>query len=481
MRSLKRALPTTRGREFHLPNNPVYLIRRHSYHLHKNGDRSESTCGHPQPCVMLETEIFLDFKGHFYRGMDVRDLCRRATFDEVIFFFLHKRWPNESELKRKNCYVQNELNRFCERNVLEMGRLLQTSDPLQLIRIALLKFSHQSEQQTETEGEPKSTHDPLFNYLKILAASVKLLLRWGHSELVSPPMNDYADFTSFLIDAYPTEGKEVNFHNKGKEEDDAENLNASRESNESKGQTLTPHPWREERIKLLNAFLVCMCEQGINENTFFVRMLSSVQCHNYFSLCVSASTFYIDAFRNVDLRDSLEGFLRFVVPSVGTIKRGEHNKFHKNREPEGGHLRQGNHLDDEIATHLNVDFFFHKGNSYREKNAILKEHLTEYCNNTCEKNLHCLKHFEQVEEFFLKNQKKHASCYYYPLLTFHLLGVPLPLLPSVFFIMRLLSFMAHRQEQITNNKLVKYAGVYVGVPPRGFHMQPLHRGATSPH
>ncbi|ANQ08935.1 Citrate synthase-like [Plasmodium coatneyi] len=476
MRSLKRALSTIRGSEFRPLNNPVYLIRRHSYHPHKNGDRAESTCGRPEPCVMLESEIFLEFKGHFYRGMNVRDLCKRATFDEVIFLFLRKRWPNGNEVKRKNCYVQNELDRFCERNVQEMGRLLQTSDPLELIRIALLKFSHQAETETETKTE--RSDDPLFNYLKILAASVKLLLRWGHSQLGSPPVKDYVDFSSFLIDAYPMGGREVDFHNRVKE-DGAGNLNASRQMNEPKGETLTPHPWREEKIKLLNAFLLCMCEQGINENTFFVRMLSSVQRHNYFSLCVSASTFYIDAFRNADLCHSLEGFLRFVVPSVGSAKRADHSQPCKHREPEGGQLPQGDHLDDAIASPPNVDFFFHKGNSYKEKNALLKAHLTEYCNNTSEKNLHYLKQFEQVEEFFLKNQNKHASCYYYPLLIFHLLSLPLPLLPSVFFIMRLLSFTAHRQEQIENNKLVKYAGVYVGVPPRGNHMQTSHRGATS--
>ncbi|GAB67453.1 citrate synthase-like, partial [Plasmodium cynomolgi strain B] len=397
--------------------------------------------------------------------MDVRDLCRRVTFDEVIFLLLRKRLPNESELKGAKCYVQNEFGRFCERNVLQMGKLLQTSDPLELIRIALLQLSHQAEAEAEVgaEAESHSGDDPVFNYLKILAASMKLLLRWDHhSQLVSPPMQDYADLSSFLIDAYPMGGREKDSQGRSKQQDGAEDINGSLGSNEPKGKVVTPHLWRGEKIKLLNAFLLCMCEQGINENTFFVRMLSSVQHHNYFSLCISASTFYIDAFRNVDLCHSLDAFLRFVVPSIGSTKQGEHSQLRKHREPEGVQLRQGDHLDDAIGAPPppNVDFFFHKGNSYREKNAIIKAHLTEYCNNTCQNNLQCLKHFEQVEEFFLKNQNRYASCYYYPLLIFHILSLPLPLLPSVFFIMRLLSFTAHRQEQIGNNKLVKYAGVY---------------------
>ncbi|KJP88957.1 hypothetical protein AK88_01451 [Plasmodium fragile] len=480
MSCLKRALCPIRGNEWRPVNNPVYLIKRHFSHVHKNGDRAEGACARPQPCVMLESEILLDFKGHFYRGMDVRALCRRATFDEVIFLLLHKKFPNQSELKRKNRHVQNELERFCEGNVLEMGRLLHTSDPLELIRIALLQFSHQAkraaEKRTEEKGDAekgdaeegegeRDEDDPVLNYLKILAASLKLLLRWGHSELVPPPTQDYAaysDFASFLIDSYPMGGTEGDFLQE-----------------------------REEKKKLLNAFLLCMCEQGMNENTFFIRMLSSVQGHNYFSLCVSASTFYVDAFSGVNLSHSLEGFLKFVVPPVRGAKRAAQDQLCTHGEAEGGQLgqaelrqgqrRQGDHVDEAIAEPPNVNFFFHKGNSYKEKNDILKKHLTEYCNNTCEKNLHYLKHFEQVEEFFLKKQKKHASCYYYPLLIFHLLNLPLPFLPSVFFIMRLLSFTAHRQEQICNNKMVKYAGVYTGVPPRGNHMQVEHRGATSPH
>ncbi|KMZ98590.1 hypothetical protein PVNG_04282, partial [Plasmodium vivax North Korean] len=200
-------------------------------------------------------------------------------------------------------------------------------------------------------------------------------------------------------------------------------------------------------IKLLNAFLLCMCEQGINEYTFFIRMLSSVDRHDYFGLCLSASTFYIDAFRHVDLCQSLEGFLTCQLP-------------------------QEDHSHDEAATPPSEDFFFHKANSCREKNAILKEHLNEYCNSTSEENLLCLHHFEQLEEFLLKRRNRYASCYYYPLLIFHLVGLPLPLLPPVFFLMRLLSFTAHRQEQIRNNKLVRYAGIYVGEPPG----EVAHRG-----
>ncbi|KMZ92223.1 hypothetical protein PVMG_02211 [Plasmodium vivax Mauritania I] len=307
MRSFKRALSTVRGNEFQPPNNPVYLIKRHLSHSPKDGDRVKGTCGRPQPCVMLESELFLDFKGgsewrlsggHFYRGMDVRDLCRRATFDEVIFLLLHKRLPNGSELKRANCFVQKELDRFGGGDVLQVGRLLKASSPLELIRIALLEFSHQG--GGEVGGV--NSDDPVWKYLKILAASLRLLLRWGHPQTVSPRMRNYADLASFLIDAYPQGGAE-------KQQDGEGDVEGSHQMKDPKGGTRTPHPWRREKIKLLNAFLLCMCEQGINEYTFFIRMLSSVDRHDYFGLCLSASTFYIDAFRHVDLCQSLEGFL----------------------------------------------------------------------------------------------------------------------------------------------------------------------------
>ncbi|CAI7721539.1 citrate synthase-like protein, putative [Plasmodium vivax] len=495
MRSFKRALSTVRGNEFQPPNNPVYLIKRHLSHSPKDGDRVKGTCGRPQPCVMLESELFLDFKGHFYRGMDVRDLCRRATFDEVIFLLLHKRLPNGSELKRANCFVQKELDRFGGGDVLQVGRLLKASSPLELIRIALLEFSHQG--GGEVGGV--NSDDPVWKYLKILAASLRLLLRWGHPQTVSPRMRNYADLASFLIDAYPQGGAE-------KQQDGEGDVEGSHQMKDPKGGTRTPHPWRREKIKLLNAFLLCMCEQGINEYTFFIRMLSSVDRHDYFGLCLSASTFYIDAFRHVDLCQSLEGFLTCVVTSAGGGAHGhlqkgretegeqlqkrreaegeqlqkrreaEGEQLHRHRQPAGEQLPQEDHSHDEAATPPSEDFFFHKANRCREKNAILKEHLNEYCNSTSEENLLCLHHFEQLEEFLLKRRNRYASCYYYPLLIFHLVGLPLPLLPPVFFLMRLLSFTAHRQEQIRNNKLVRYAGVYVGEPPG----EVAHRGGMSP-
>ncbi|GAW81928.1 citrate synthase-like protein [Plasmodium gonderi] len=436
MHILKRAHSTVKVNNLFFKKF-CFLVKRYFAYVDKKGIDMKGYSGYSLPHIMLESEIFLEFKEHFYRGANVRDLCKDVTFDHVILLLLQKGLPSAKELIQKNLYIQNELKTFNEKNILQMSRILQISHPLELIRISLLQFAQHE----------KDNNDSISSYLKILAASIKMLPYFHGSQCFSPhtPQKEYTDLSSFIIENYTIKGFQTEFS--GKTYEPNEIIQKEEDGKEREKRTIL---WKKEKIKLLNTFLILMCEHGINENTFFVRMLSTVHGYNYFNICLSAVTFYIDIFRNIDLYHSMRGFLQFNVehtPSDTSCSSYEKTKKSMEMIP-------------------SVNFFFHKSNCYRKKNTIFKEYLTDYCKNTCQENVDLLTHFKQIETFFLKNKNKYPSCYYYTLLTFHLINLPLQILPPLYFLIRLLSFTAHINEQVGNNKFVKYSGVYIGNPPK---------------
>ncbi|KNG75342.1 hypothetical protein PFMG_01390 [Plasmodium falciparum IGH-CR14] len=175
-------------------------------------------------------------------------------------------------------------------------------------------------------------------------------------------------------------------------------------------------------------------------------MISNM-CTNYFNICISMVTFYIDIFKEINLHTSLQYFLNF--------KMFQNKKENKDI------------INDNIEENQ-LNFFFLKNNNFNKKNNILKKIITDYCKVTSQHNINILNHFIQVENYFLKHKNKYPSLYYYTLLLFHILNIPLYYYPSFYFISRLLSFTAHINEQKENNKIIKYAGVYMGIPARQY-------------
>ncbi|SOV77437.1 citrate synthase-like protein, putative [Plasmodium reichenowi] len=394
--------------------------------------------------LFLETEIFFEHKDIFYRGINIVDLCTYGNFEETIYLFLYKKLPNIKELKEKRNIFINGFKLLDEKRIYEMYNNVTNCNILELLRNY---FIHSSQ-------DKKKFPDINTCYYEILAIYLKLI---NPEYSVENYKNVFLDNKIYTNDFFSS-CLLFNFYIKSnclKEKIKKENNDKIVMNNiynydhinnciESKDLICNVPEVNYDMysIKLISNVLIILCDNNINESTFLVRMISNM-CTNYFNICISMITFYIDIFKEINLHTSLQYFLNF--------KMFQNKKENKDI------------INDNIEENQ-LNFFFHKNNNFNKKNNILKKFITDYCKVTSQHNINILNHFIQVEKYFLKHKNKYPSIYYYTLLLFHILNIPLNYYPSFYFISRLLSFTAHINEQKENNKIIKYAGVYMGNP-----------------
>lgn len=397
------------------------------------------------PCIFF---FFYHIKDIFYRGINIVDLCSYGNFEETIYLFLYKKLPNIKELKEKRNIFINALNLLDEKRIFEMYNNVSHCNILELLRNY---FIHSSQ-------DKKKISDINTCYYEILASYLKLINPKYSLENYKNVFLDHKIYTNDFVSSCLL----FNFYIKSnclkekikKEKNDKivmnniynyDHINNHIESKD----VICKVPqvnYDMYSIKLISNVLIILCDNNINESTFLIRMISNM-CTNYFNICISMVTFYIDIFKEINLHTSLQYFLNF--------KMFQNKKENKDI------------INDNIEENQ-LNFFFLKNNNFNKKNNILKKIITDYCKVTSQHNINILNHFIQVENYFLKHKNKYPSLYYYTLLLFHILNIPLYYYPSFYFISRLLSFTAHINEQKENNKIIKYAGVYMGIPARQY-------------
>ncbi|CRG93673.1 citrate synthase-like protein, putative [Plasmodium gallinaceum] len=422
MNNLKRKLSTfsLKQNKYHFLKKNFFFEKKYISSNKKNEKITKENC-QILPNIILETEIFFEFKEIFYRGFNLCDLCKMSTFDEIIFLLLYGRLANLKELDEKKNYFESIFRNFDERKIFKINEILENSNFLELLRICMFNFSLLE----------KNNNDINLSYYKILACSLRLIMVFYSNKKDHLRINEkkFDNFCSFFIENCDFRWKTM--------KKDIENTTYEKDRlNENENKI------KKEKIKLLNILLILICENNINEKTFLIRMISNIN-DNYFNICLSAVTFYIDIFKKIDFNSSLESFLNFEF-SPNNITKYEMDKK------------------------SNINFFFYRNCFFLKKSNILKQYLVKYCSNTYKSNLDILNHFMKIENFFLKCENKYASSYYYTLLTFYLLDISAELLPVLYFLSRLLSFTTHINEQKKNNKIIKYSSTYIGNPPMNY-------------
>ncbi|CAD2095499.1 citrate synthase-like protein, putative [Plasmodium vinckei] len=385
--------------------------------------------GHTFSHLFLETEIYFEFKGKvFYRGHNLKSLCEMTTFDETVFLLLYKKLPNNTELDEKRNYLKNEYIRFVEneKNIIKIMEILKSNNLLELIRMCILDLSLVEE----------NNKDINLNYYKILAISLRLLsIFYSKNNLCESMFTDkvYDNVCFEIIRNCSNNNTLVN--------------NVPKlEYNKSTGvDKIDEMEDKKDKEKLLNVLLTLICESNINENIFLLRLISNMnEKNNYFNIYLCAISFYIDIFKNINFDLSFKSFLNLDIYSK------------KQTEDD---------INELIMDIPNVDLFFYKNNFFLKKKNILKKYLTDYCNSQSQQCIDILNHFIKIEDMFFKYKNKYPSPYYYSMLTFYLLNIPVDLLPTIYFLSRLPSIIAHINEQKQNKKIVKYSSVYVGNVP----------------
>src|SRR5690348_16912957 len=98
------------------------------------------------------SQVNPDLDSLIYRGYDIRDLAKNATYEEVAYLLLHDDLPGKSQLDqfRKRVYSQRELPPA----VIEMIRSLpKNSNYMDVLRTGVSMLSHFDPQAQELSHE----------------------------------------------------------------------------------------------------------------------------------------------------------------------------------------------------------------------------------------------------------------------------------------------------------------------------------------
>jgi citrate synthase len=339
-----------------------------------------------------------------FRGYDIRELAGRASFEEVAYLLWHGKLPNASELKA----LTSELGaaRDLPAPVLDALRTLAPkTSGMHVLRMGVSMLSIGDEDVDDLSIEPNRRRAA--RILAQMPALVAHCWRIGQGKEPIAPKPEHGFAQGFL---YMLEG----------EEPDA------------------------ARVDALNAYMVAVCEHGLNASTFTARVIASTN-----SDMVSAITGAIGALKGpahggvpapvlemlheIGSPDRAEAFIRREM-GAGRRIMGFGHRVYKVRDPRAEILS--------IAAEKMAD-------------VTGDRRLLELTNSVEQTTVRVLAELKPGRDLF-------ANVELFAALILHSVDVPSALFTPIFGIARTAGWTAHVLEQYSDNRIFRPASIYVG-------------------
>lgn len=348
-----------------------------------------------------------------FRGYDIRELAGRTSFEEVAYLLWHGKLPNAAEHEA----LQQELRsaRELQAPVMEALRALAPhTSGMHLLRMGAAMLSIGDEDTDSLDLEPNRRRAA-----RILAQMPALAAHsWRISQGLEPvqPKPEHGFAQGFL---YMLEGKE-------------------------------PEP---ARVDGLNAYMVAVCEHGLNASTFTARVIASTN-----SDMISAIAGAVGALKG-PAHGGVPAPVLKMLRAIGTPDRAEE------------YIRR------EMTEGRRIMGFGHRIYKVRDPRAeILGNAAEKLAEVTGDREL--LELTQSVEQTTVRvlaelkpGRDLYANVELYAALILHAVDVPSELFTPVFGIARTAGWTAHVLEQYADNRIFRPASVYVG--PRDRKWEPL--------
>jgi citrate synthase len=240
-----------------------------------------------------------------YRGYNIHDLARNATFEEIIYLLWFDKLPNQTELAQLHSKLAAQ--RSIPAPVMEIIRLLpKNTDPMDVLRTAVSAWGALSVSGTPTQDQAiaLTASVPAF-----LAAFQRL--RNGKEPLESRPELGHAANYLYL---------------------------------------LTGEEPKEEHVQGLNSYLVLLADHGMNASTFTGRVIASTGSDIASSVTGAigalkgplhggAPSKVLDMLHAIAKAESPELWLRDAITHGGRIM-GFGHRVYKTTDPRAEELRE---------------------------------------------------------------------------------------------------------------------------------------------
>jgi citrate synthase len=334
-----------------------------------------------------------------YRGHDVHDLARFATFEETSYLLWHGRLPNRAELG--DLQSQLAAARPLPEPVVRFMNMMPASDGMDALRTLTSVLGHY-----DPDAADNSQQAAYRKSVRLTAQIASLVATWGRLQKSSgvvqpdPAMGHAASFLYMLT-----------------------------------GQRPSP-----TAIRAMDIALILHADHELNASTFAARVAAATLTDVHSAIVAGIGTLKgpLHGGANAEVMKMLLDLGQDASPErIDTFVRG---KFAR-KEKISGFGHRVYRTEDPRATHL----------------RRMSKELGEKAGNTKWFDMS-----ERIEALVRAEKKLYPNVDFYSASTYYTMGIAIDLYTPIFAVSRISGWTAHVLEQYANNRLIRPRADYVG-------------------
>jgi citrate synthase len=343
-----------------------------------------------------------------YRGYDIRDLGENATFEEVVYLLWNGDLPDRSQLDTFCAAL--EAKRELPPPLLGMlTSFSRKTHPMAVLRTAVSGLGLMDE--TSDDISLEAAGRKALTLTAVFPAIIAAWERIRNNKTPVPPRHDLGHAANFL---YMLNGEE-------------------------------PNP---DAVRALDAYLVLLADHGFNASTFASRITISTQSDIYSAITSAIGTLKGAAHGGANQR-AMEQF-------VDAAQRGDVAAWYREMRQSGKRIMGMGHrvykVEDPRAKILRP----------------LAERLSRSSDRGRWYNVAAqIESLARADEYFIERDL-YANVDFYSAIVLYMIGIPIDQFTCLFALSRIAGWMAHVQEQLADNRLIRPKARYVGEMGREF-------------
>jgi citrate synthase len=336
-----------------------------------------------------------------YRGYDIHDLARFATFEETCYLLWHGRLPNRAQLGDLQSRLATA--RPLPESVLRLMKMLPPSDGMDALRTltsALAHYDPDAADNSQPASYRKSVR--LTGQLASLVATWGRMQQGGNPVAPDPAMGHAANFLYMLTGERPN----------------------------------------PTAVRTMDIALTLHADHELNASTFAARVAAATLSDVHSAIVAGVGTLKgpLHGGANAEvMKMLLEIGADAPAERVDAFIRGKLAR----KEKISGFGHRVYHTEDPRATHL------------RRMSKELGENA---------KNTRWFDMSERIEAIVRTEKKLYANVDFYSASAYYTMGISLELYTPIFAVSRVSGWTAHVLEQYANNRLIRPRAEYIGPP-----------------
>jgi citrate synthase len=346
-----------------------------------------------------------------YRGFDIHDLARFATFEETCFLLWHGRLPTRSELGD----VQSQLAaaRPLPESILRLMKMLPPSDGMDALRTLTSALGHYDPDASENGAQASYR-----KAVRLTGQMASVVATWGRMQQGNNP-----------IAPDPALGHAANFL-----------------------YMLTGQRPGPTAVRAMDIALTLHADHELNASTFAARVAAATLTDIHSAVVAGVGTLKgpLHGGANAEvMKMLLEIGQDAAADRVDAYIRGKLSR----KEKISGFGHRVYHTEDPRATHL----------------RRMSKELGEKAGNT-----KWFEMSERIEAIVRGEKKLYPNVDFYSASTYYTMGIAIDLYTPIFAVSRISGWTAHVLEQYANNRLIRPRAEYTG-PTYPQTLVPLER------